>query len=104
MNTGSITKYNSTTGDYIENFATGIAGPTRMKIGTDSLLYVLQWSGNGKVKRYQLDGTFVDEFTSVGVPQSIGIDWDNNGNLYVSSYSGDNVRKFDANGNDLGLL
>ncbi|MBK7379491.1 MAG: T9SS type A sorting domain-containing protein [Ignavibacteriales bacterium] len=104
LNTGSITKYNSTTGDYIENFATGIAGPTRMKIGTDSLLYVLQWSGNGKVKRYQLDGTFVDEFTSVGVPQSIGIDWDNNGNLYVSSYSGDNVRKFDANGNDLGLF
>lgn len=104
LNTGRITKYNSTTGDYIENFATGIAGPTRMKIGTDSLLYVLQWSGNGKVKRYQLDGTFVDEFTSVGVPQSIGIDWDNNGNLYVSSYSGDNVRKFDANGNDLGLF
>lgn len=104
LNSGRITKYNSSTGDYIDNFATGIAGPTRMKIGADSLLYVLQWSGNGKVRRYQLDGTFVDEFTSVGVPQSIGIDWDGNGNLYVSSYSGDNVRKFDPNGNDLGLF
>ncbi len=104
LNSGRITKYNSSSGEYIGNFATGIAGPTRMKIGVDSLLYVLQWSGNGKVRRYQLDGTFVDEFTSLGVAQSIGIDWDSEGNLYVSSYSGDNVRKFDSNGNDLGLF
>jgi sugar lactone lactonase YvrE len=104
LNTGRITKYNSTTGQYVEDFATGIGGPTRMKIGEDSLLYVLQWSGNGKVRRYQLDGTFVDEFTTVGVAQSIGIDWDSSGNLYVSSYSGKNVRKFDENGNDMGLF
>jgi len=104
LNTGRITKYNSTTGEFIGDFATGIGGPTRMKIGADSLLYVLQWAGNGKVKRYQLDGTFVDDFTSVGVPQSIGIDWDSDGNLYVSSYNGDNVRKFDSNGNDLGVF
>lgn len=104
LNSGTITKHNSATGAFIENFATGISGPTRMKIGADSLLYVLQWSGNGKVRRYQLDGTFVDEFTSVGVPQSIGIDWDENDNLYISSFSGDNVRKFDTNGNDLGLF
>jgi sugar lactone lactonase YvrE len=76
-----------------------------MKIGKDSLLYVLQWTGsNPPVRRYQLDGTFVDDFTSVGVPQSIGIDWDSSGNLYVSSYNGKNVRKFDQNGNDLGLF
>ena len=104
LNTGRITKYNSTTGDYIGDFATGIGGPTRMKIGADSLLYVLQWSGNGKVKRYQLDGTFVNDFTSVGVAQSIGIDWDSDGNLYVSSYGTDNVRKFDSTGNDLGVF
>ena len=104
LNTGRITKHNSTTGAYIDNFATGISGPTRMKIGSDSLLYILQWSGNGRVLRYQLDGTFVDEFTNMGVPQSIGLDWDSDDNLYVSSYSGDHVRKFDTNGNDLGLF
>ena len=104
LNSGRITKYNSTTGDFVGDFATGIAGPTRMKIGADSLLYVLQWSGNGKVRRYQQDGTYLGEFTSVGVPQSIGLDWDSNGNLFVSSYSGDNVRKFDPNGNYLGLI
>ncbi len=107
LNSGSIGRYNINTGDYINDFALGIGGPTRMKIGPDDLLYVLQWRGNGKVLRYQLDGTFVDEFTSVGVTQSIGIDWDSNGNLYVSSYnngSGGSVRKFDTSGNDLGLF
>jgi hypothetical protein len=104
LNSGKITKHNISTGDYIGDFATGIAGPTRMKIGKDSLLYVLQWSGNGKVRRYELDGTFVDEFTSAGVPQSIGIDWDDDGNLYVSSYSARTVRKFDSTGNDLGVF
>jgi hypothetical protein len=104
LNTGKITKYNSSTGEYIGDFATGIGGPTRMKIGADSLLYVLQWSGNGKVRRYQLNGTFVDEFTSVGVTQSIGIDWDDDGNLYVSSYGGASVRKFDSDGNSLGIF
>jgi len=104
LNSGRITKHSSSTGAYIEDFATGIGGPTRMKIGADSLLYVLQWSGNGKVRRYQLDGTFVDEFTSVGVTQSIGIDWDDEGNLYVSSYGGASVRKFDTSGTDLGIF
>ena len=82
LNTNQITKYNLASGGYLGNFATGISGPTRMKIGDDSLLYVLQWSGDGKVRRYQLNGTFVDDFTSVGVSQSIGVDWDSTGNLY----------------------
>ena len=101
---GRITKYNASTGSYTGDFATGIDGPTRMKIGADNLLYVLQWFGNGRVLRYRLDGTFVDEFTNVGVSQSIGLDWDSQGNLYVSSFDGRHVRKFDSSGNDLGLF
>lgn len=104
LNTGTITKYDVKTGGFISNFATGIGGPTRMKIGPDNLLYVLQWSGSGLVKRYQLDGAFVDDFTSVGITQSIGMDWDTEGNLYVSSFDGATVRKFDASGSDLGLF
>ncbi len=102
LNTGKITKYNIDDGTYVGDFATGIDGPTRMKIGSDSLLYVLQWQGNGKVKRYQLDGTFVDDFTNSGVSQSIGIDWDLAGNLYVSSWGGAKVESFDTLGNSLG--
>ncbi len=104
LGTNKITKYDATTGAYISDFATGIAGPTRMKIGIDGLLYVLQWNGSGTVRRYMLDGTYVGEFTTMGVPQSIGLDWDGAGNLYVSSYTADLVRKFDPSGNDLGAF
>lgn len=104
LNSGTIARYQSQTGEYIDDFATGIGGPTRMEIGPDDLLYVLEWEPNGKVLRYALDGTFVDEFTTVGVTQGIGMDWDAGGNLYVSSYGGAFVRKFDPNGNDLGIL
>ncbi len=104
LSSNKINRYDASTGNLIGSFATGISGPTRMKIGADNLLYVLQWEGNGLVRRYQLDGTFVDQFTSVGVSRSIGLDWDSDGNLYVSSFEDASIRKFDANGDDLGLF
>jgi len=102
LNSGHITKFNANTGAYLGEFATGIGGPTRMQLGPDSLLYVLQWFGNGKVRRYSLAGAFVGEFTATGVSNSIGMDWDTAGNLYVSSYNGKYVRKFSPTGADLG--
>lgn len=102
LTTGDILRFNATTGEYMNSFASNIGGPTRMKIGADSLLYVLQWGGNGKVWRFTLNGSFVDEFTSIGVTTSIGLDWDISGNLYVSSYNGKFVQKFSPSGEDLG--
>lgn len=104
LNSNSIGRYNIETGNFMSNFATGINGPTRMKIGPDNLLYVLQWNNTTPVLRYRLDGTLVDEFTSVGINQAIGIDWDSEGNLYVSSFAEGNVRKFDTSGTDQGLF
>lgn len=104
LGTGRINRHDATTGALIDTFASGIGQPTRIKIGADNLLYVLQWAGNGKVWRYDLAGNFVDEFTSVGVSNSIGMDWDDQGNLYIASFDGASVRKFDSNGNDLGLF
>lgn len=104
LNSGRIDRYDADTGNFISIFASNIAGPTRMKIGPDGLLYVLQWTGLGRVLRYQLNGTFVDEFTQVGVAQAIGLGWDSAGRLYVSSYSGGSVRRFDTDGADLGLF
>ncbi|MEP1097539.1 MAG: Ig-like domain-containing protein [Cyclobacteriaceae bacterium] len=104
LNDNSIRRHDIETGAFVNNFASGINGPTRIKIGPDNLLYALQWTGNGKVHRYELDGTFVDEFTSVGVTQSIGLDWDSGGNLYVASFSGKTIRKFDTSGNDQGIF
>lgn len=104
LNSGRITKHDATTGNFIEDFAFVAGGPTRMKIGDDGLLYVIQWSlTDNNVLRYDLDGNFVDEFTTSGVPRSIGMDWDSNGNLYVSSFQGF-VQKFDPTGNDLGVF
>lgn len=107
LNSGKITKYDLNSGDYEGVFASNIGGPTRMMIGDDDLLYVLQWH-DGLVERYKQDGTFVDSFTDVEVDQSIGMAWDMDGNLYVSSYSDGNgggyVRKFDSSGNDLGIF
>nr|AWJ66240.1 hypothetical protein [uncultured bacterium] len=104
LNNGAIGSYDKNNGAYINDFASVPLGPTRMKIGFDGFIYVLQWSGNGKVLRYQTDGTFVDEFTSIGVNGAIGMAWDNTGNLYVSSYASNTVRKFDTAGNDLGIF
>lgn len=104
LNDNSIRRHDIKTGAFLSNFADGISGPTRIKIGPDNLLYVLQWTGNGKVLRYELDGAFVDEFTSIGVTQSIGLDWDSDGKLYVSSFSGATVRRFDTSGNDDGIF
>lgn len=98
LNSGRINKHDAVTGSYLGIFAEGLAGPTRMEIGPDRMIYVLQWSGDGKIARYTQNGEFVDHFSPVGVPQSIGLDWDQDGNLYVSSYRGDSVRKFDREG------
>jgi hypothetical protein len=104
LSSGLINRHDADTGAYIDVFASGIGGPTRMAIGADGYIYVLQWTGGGPVLRYMQDGTFVDEYTSVGVNQAIGIDWDASGNLYVSSYGGGHVRKFDTEGIDEGLF
>ena len=99
LNSGRITRHNALNGAYIDDFAIVAGGPTRMKIGPDGFLYVLQWSTtNNKVLRFQLDGTLEDEYTDVGVPTSIGIDWDAGGNLYVSSFGQGNVTQFDTSG------
>ncbi len=104
LSSGDINRYNAETGELIGLFVHVTGGPTRMKIGKDNLLYVLQWSGNGKVLRYSLEGSFVDEFTSVGVFRAIGMDWDSQNNLYVSSFENATIRKFDETGNDMGLF
>ena len=47
-----ITKYDATTGAFIGDFSdVNGDGPTRMKIGADGLLYVLQWFGNGRARQ-----------------------------------------------------
>lgn len=104
LNSGEVNRHNSETGAFISVFAESLGGPTRMKIGPDGYIYILQWRGSGRVLRYTTDGEFVDEFSQTSIDQAIGLDWDQNGNLYVSSFQSRDIRKFDSNGNDLGLF
>ena len=104
LSSGRITKHDAETGAFIEDFANGIAGPTRMKIGADNLIYVLQWGPNTRVLRYAQDGTPQGEFTDIDMNQSIGFDWDAVGNLYVSSYNGNYVQKFNSSGASQGVF
>ncbi|MEZ4722555.1 MAG: T9SS type A sorting domain-containing protein [Flavobacteriales bacterium] len=99
ISTGRINTYNAQTGAWVGTFASGLSDPTRIVIGPDSLLYVLQWAGSNQVLRYELDGTFVDVFTNTGVNASIGIDWNSKGFLFVSSYYDAKVDCFDTAGN-----
>lgn len=99
ISTGRINKYDALTGLWVGTFAANLSDPTRMAIGPDSLLYVLQWAGTYQVKRYQLDGTFVDVFTNTGVNAAIGMDWNSQGYLFVSSYYDGKVDCFDTDGN-----
>lgn len=102
FNSGRIDRYNAETGQFIDIFSSNVVAPTRMKIGADNLLYVAQGSGSERIRRFRLDGTFVDDFTSLGLSRILGFDWDREGNLYVASYGGQLVRKFDQNGVDQG--
>ncbi|MFY0686201.1 MAG: hypothetical protein JXQ90_03500 [Cyclobacteriaceae bacterium] len=102
----NINKFDSETGELIGAFAINLNAPTRIDIGPDRLLYVLPWK-EGTVKRYKLDGTYVDDFTSEPIDQAIGMDWDRNGRFYVASFNnGSNgfVQRFSSSGSSLGIF
>lgn len=104
LNSNTITRYDASSGAYIDDFATGISGPTRMRVGPDGFLYVLQWSGNGRVVRLSMDGESEEDFTTLNIPQSIGLDWDGAGNLYVASFARGSIQKFDPSGEALEVI
>lgn len=100
-----ITKHDASTGAYLEDFAAVPGGPTRMKIGPDNTIYVVQWSNSdNKVLRFEQDGTPLGEFTNEGVSRSVGLDFDLAGNIYVGSYGSNTVTKFDSAGASQGVL
>lgn len=106
----AIKRYDGITGDYLGNFSSGYSlnTPSKMSIGPDSLLYVTQWGATqNKVVRFALDGTFVDEFTSVGAPNGLGHLWDAGKNFYIALYgngASGTIHKFDSLGNSLGVF
>lgn len=110
LNNNTIKRYNGDSGSYIGDFTSGysLVKPTKMSIGPDSLIYVSQWGQvQNKVARFTLQGNFVDEFTSIGIPNGLDHAWDSDGNFYVAAYgSGTNgkIYKFTAAGVYIGIF
>ncbi len=107
MGSTAILKFNGQTGDFIESFTSGyeLDRPTKMNYGPDGLLYVSQW-GNTRdavVKFDTTSGTFVGEVLP-SYFQGMDQTWDDDGNLYITSWGIPDVRKFDSQGNALGVL
>lgn len=106
----AIKSYDGENGIYLGDFSSGysLATPSKMSIGPDSLIYVTQWgTTQNKVVRFDLEGNFVDEFTSVGVPNGLGHIWDADGDFYIAQYgNGGNgiIKRFDPDGKDLGTF
>jgi hypothetical protein len=105
-----IKQYDGITGSYLGNFSSGynLAGPSKMSIGPDSLIYVTQWGETqNKVVRFSLDGVFVDEYTSIGAPKGLGHLWDEDKNFYIALFGtggSGTIHKFDSLGNDMGTF
>lgn len=114
FNNTRIKQYDGQSGAFLGDFTNGfdLDHPTKMNIGSDSLLYVAQWGNpQSKIIRFDLDGDFVDEWSEVDVREGCGMEWDSEGSLYVTTWSdGQNngtagfVRKFAPDGSDLGII
>ena len=106
----SIKQYDGATGSFLGDFSNGysLSSPSKLSIGPDSLIYVTQWGNvQNKVVRFELEGSFHDEFTSIGAPKGLGHVWDAEGNFYIALFGtggSGTVHKFDSLGNDLGTF
>lgn len=107
----SIKKYSTDNGAFLGNFTNGyvLDNPTKTTIRNDSLLYVSQWGiAKNKVVRFRIDdGSFVDEFTSVGMHNPCGHAWDSEGNLFVAQYANGydgSILQFDTEGELIGTF
>lgn len=91
-------------------------GPMGVAVSEDGRIYVAD-SGNNRVCEFDVRGRFVREFGSFGVAKPaagavatyepgslnypVGIDVDDEGNVYVASFYNDSIEVFDAEGTPL---
>lgn len=97
----SIFRFAATTGDYLEEFATGdgLNQPYEAIVGSDGNLYVSGDAGNHVLRYDPVTGAFVDEFIAAGsggLQNAKGLSFGPDGNLYVSSDGTDEVLRFDG--------
>ena len=76
-------QYGTAKGVFIAAGAGGLTSPTQMILGSDGKLYIAD-SGANVVKRFDLDGNFIDNFTLAGpLTNPVALRFGPDGTLYV---------------------
>ena len=97
---GAVLRYSGTNGSFLGAFTQGPA----MAFAADmdwhnGSLFVSDFTGNGHVNRYDATtGAYLGQFTTDNFSTPDGISWDSAGNMLVSSFSNNSVRKYNAGG------
>lgn len=100
----NVLRYNGRTGAFIDVFATtaGMSWPAEINF-RGGHLYVSDFSGgaSGRVSRFDAStGNLVDHFVT-GTSLADGTSWDSTGDLYVSNFGSNSIRKYDGVTGDL---
>ncbi len=94
----AVLRYHGQTGAFIDVFATlpDMVWPAEINFFND-LLYVSDFSfgSTGRVSRFDLNGAFVDHFAQ-GIFNADGQSLSNDGDLLVSSFLDDSIKRFDG--------
>ncbi|HEY71239.1 MAG TPA: DUF11 domain-containing protein, partial [Anaerolineae bacterium] len=96
---GNVTRYDPTTGAFIDEFATGGTEAAGITFGPDGNLYVADFVTHEVLRYDGTTGAFIDAFVTAGsggLDQADGITFGPDDNLYVGDYRNDNVLRFDG--------
>lgn len=93
----NVLKFDGQSGAFLGVFATvsGMTWPAEINF-RDGFLYVSDFAATGRVSRFDAaTGAFVDHFVTDALFAD-GQSWDNNGDMYVSSFGLNSIRKYDG--------
>lgn len=94
---GTINRYNVQTGALLGTFASGLNGPSDIKVGPDNNIYVTNFTGNS-ISVFSQSGTLLNTLGGgVGSPVNPNfLAWDSSNRLYVSSFNDDAVYRYNT--------
>jgi len=103
-NLGNVIRYNGTTGEFIDVFATGLLVPQDVVFGPDGDLYVSNGVGDSISRFNGQTGTFSGFFVApgaFGLDAPIGMAFGPSQDLYVASFPSNTTFRFRAGSGDL---
>ncbi len=98
-NRNNVARFNYTTGEFIDEFASGLDGPLEITWDKVGNVYIASFF-TGDVRKFNKAGDFTDIFIS-GIPNKqgpSGIWFDAHDNFFVMDWIEGNVKKYDSKG------